>query len=68
MPEFPFPAPGADNVLNFAIVDSLRIPSDLAPGPYVVSWRWDAEQTSQVCVCVCVCVFVVSYILDRAIV
>ena len=23
-----------------AIVDKVLIPKDLAPGPYVVSWRW----------------------------
>ena len=31
-----------------AIVDRVLIPKDLAPGPYVVSWRWDCEQTAQI--------------------
>lgn len=30
------------------IVDTIRIPSDTAPGEYVLSWRWDCEQTAQV--------------------
>jgi len=30
------------------IVDMLQVPSNLAPGDYVVSWRYDCEQTSQV--------------------
>jgi len=33
---------------RFLIVDQVKIPSDLAPGDYVLSWRWDAEQTPQV--------------------
>jgi len=31
-----------------AIVDSVRLPADLSAGDYVVSWRWDTEQTMQV--------------------
>ena len=30
------------------IVDGLIVPSDLAPGDYVLGFRWDCEQTSQV--------------------
>jgi hypothetical protein len=30
------------------IVDSVRIPSALAGGDYVLQWRWDCEETSQV--------------------
>jgi hypothetical protein len=30
------------------IVDRVRIPADLAPGPYLLSWRWDSEQTNQI--------------------
>ena len=29
------------------IVDSVRVPAGLAPGQYVLGWRWDCEQTSQ---------------------
>ena len=30
------------------IVDSVRIPAALPPGDYVLGWRWDCEETSQV--------------------
>lgn len=30
------------------IVDGLMVPADLAPGDYVLGFRWDCEQTSQV--------------------
>ena len=30
------------------IVDNVTVPSSLAPGRYVLGFRWDAEQTSQV--------------------
>jgi len=29
-------------------VDRLAVPTTLAPGLYVLGFRWDAEQTSQV--------------------
>jgi hypothetical protein len=32
----------------FSIVDEVLVPASLAPGPYILSWRWDAEQTKQV--------------------
>jgi len=35
-------------VFKFHIVDQLQVPHDLAPGDYVLSWRWDCEQTPQV--------------------
>jgi hypothetical protein len=31
-----------------AIVDKVLIPKDLPSGKYVVSWRWDCEQTAQI--------------------
>lgn len=31
-----------------AIVDKVLVPADLPPGSYVISWRWDCEQTPQV--------------------
>merc|ERR1711904_348155 len=34
--------------LRFHIFDKVKIPADLAPGDYVLSWRWDVEQTPQV--------------------
>ena len=30
------------------ISDKVKIPEDIAPGKYVVSWRWDCEETAQV--------------------
>lgn len=33
---------------NFSIVDEVRVPSTLAAGDYVLSWRWDSEMTPQV--------------------
>jgi len=30
------------------IVDQVQIPADLLPGDYVISWRWDCEQTPQI--------------------
>jgi hypothetical protein len=33
---------------NYSVVDKVKVPADLEPGHYVVSWRWDAEQTKQV--------------------
>lgn len=33
---------------SFQIFGKVKIPADLAPGDYVLSWRWDAEQTPQV--------------------
>jgi len=33
---------------NFNIIDQVQVPSDLPAGDYLLSWRWDAEQTPQV--------------------
>eukprot|EP00041_Stephanoeca_diplocostata_P039847 m.1638000 g.1638000 ORF g.1638000 m.1638000 type:complete len:400 (-) comp26550_c0_seq1:266-1465(-) len=33
---------------NLEIVDTVRIPHDLPPGPYVLGWRWDCEESDQV--------------------
>jgi len=33
---------------NGVIVDQIVIPKDLVPGAYVVGWRWDCEETTQV--------------------
>jgi len=35
-----------DKNFKFAVVDQVRVPS--TPGDYVLSWRWDNEQTTQV--------------------
>ena len=36
------------NDLGIQMVDQLKVPADLAPGSYSLSWRWDCEQTPQV--------------------
>eukprot|EP00746_Dinoflagellata_sp_MGD_P067438 gnl/MRDRNA2_/MRDRNA2_27840_c0_seq1.p1 gnl/MRDRNA2_/MRDRNA2_27840_c0~~gnl/MRDRNA2_/MRDRNA2_27840_c0_seq1.p1 ORF type:complete len:377 (+),score=54.29 gnl/MRDRNA2_/MRDRNA2_27840_c0_seq1:53-1183(+) len=33
---------------NLEIIDTVRIPVGLTPGEYVVQWRWDCEESSQV--------------------
>lgn len=33
---------------DFGIVDKVRVPKDLKPGEYVLSWRWDCEMTKQI--------------------
>lgn len=33
---------------NFAIIDNVVVPESLASGKYVLSWRWDVEQSPQV--------------------
>merc|ERR1712217_768133 len=33
---------------NLEIVDTVRVPATLKPGPYVVQWRWDCEESSQI--------------------
>lgn len=30
------------------VVDTLRVPAGLAPGDYVLQWRWDCEMTAQI--------------------
>jgi predicted carbohydrate-binding protein with CBM5 and CBM33 domain len=30
------------------IEDAVKIPKDLPAGDYVLSWRWDAEETAQI--------------------
>merc|ERR1711936_628815 len=58
-PQFPPPAPGllgyGENYLApgapqffFTIMDEVVVPADLTPGDYVLSFRWDCEQTSQI--------------------
>lgn len=33
---------------SYSIVDEVKVPADLEPGDYVLSWRWDAEQSPQI--------------------
>jgi len=57
--QFDTPAPGVHgygeyfssqfmSTFGFVIVDKVQIPSNLKPGKYVLSFRWDCEQTPQV--------------------
>lgn len=36
------------STFGFNVVDRIQIPADLTPGDYVLSFRWDCEETSQV--------------------
>lgn len=49
-PVFPPPADGAvgKGPFSFSIVDDIEVPASLSEGSYVLSFRWDAEATSQV--------------------
>jgi len=49
--EFPMPQ-GMDAAepmsWDFSVVEQLALPSDLEPGQWLLSWRWDCEKSSQV--------------------
>lgn len=36
------------NIWEWSILDTVEVPADLEPGEYVLSWRWDCEQSAQV--------------------
>uniref|UniRef100_A0A6V4EJH4 Chitin-binding type-4 domain-containing protein n=1 Tax=Prymnesium polylepis TaxID=72548 RepID=A0A6V4EJH4_9EUKA len=40
--------PIGHNGLPYSIVDVVKVPSDLEPGEYLLSWRWDCEQSHQI--------------------
>jgi len=56
--QFPAPAPGlfgqganvhpGVGLFQWTLMDELEVPADLTPGDYVLSFRWDCEQTPQV--------------------
>ena len=33
---------------NYNIVDKVTIPTDIEAGNYLLSWRWDCEQSRQI--------------------
>ena len=33
---------GVDTYHDYSFVDKVLVPSDIVPGAYLVSWRWDA--------------------------
>jgi len=39
---------GVFGTFMFEMVDKLKVPDNLAAGEYVLSWRWDCEETPQV--------------------
>jgi len=51
-----YPSPTADDAFSgfgkggweWSIADQVKVPSDLKPGPYLLSWRWDCEESTQV--------------------
>jgi hypothetical protein len=49
---FPEPVPGLSGWgkggWKWSIADKVKVPSDLEPGPYLLSWRWDCEESIQV--------------------
>mmetsp|Transcript_88930 Transcript_88930/g.167600 ORF Transcript_88930/g.167600 Transcript_88930/m.167600 type:complete len:381 (-) Transcript_88930:57-1199(-) len=48
-PSFKPPCDGCQGCTHsHAIRDMVKVPSDLKPGKYVLSWRWDCEATAQV--------------------
>jgi hypothetical protein len=45
---FPDPVPDIGEYRDFAVEDHLIVPADIPAGDYVLGWRWDCEQTTQV--------------------
>jgi len=39
---------GIGDLFRLEIVDTLRLPADLEPGEWVLGWRWDCEESTQV--------------------
>lgn len=39
---------GVGDIPTLEIIDTIKIPADLAPGQWVLSWRWDCEESTQV--------------------
>jgi len=50
--QFPEVVPGLSSFENvtwgWSIMDRLVVPADLEPGEYILSWRWDCEESWQV--------------------
>ena len=36
------------SAFDYMMVDRLKVPKDISAGEYVLSWRWDCEETPQV--------------------
>lgn len=39
---------GVGDLHNLEVVDELRLPANLEPGEWVLGWRWDCEESTQV--------------------
>lgn len=39
---------GVGDLYTLEVVDALRLPASLAPGEWVLGWRWDCEESTQV--------------------
>lgn len=54
MLQFPEPANGlsgyyrSDDGMVYSILDRVHVPEAMAPGSYLLSWRWDCEQSHQI--------------------
>lgn len=50
--QFPEPFEGISgfgkNIWNWGIMDLVTIPEDIEPGSYLLGWRWDCEESTQV--------------------
>lgn len=50
--QFPEPIPGMSgfgkSIWEWSVVDQVVVPHNLEPGDYLLSWRWDCEQSDQV--------------------
>lgn len=52
MANFPELSPGISgfgkSVYDWSVLDMVLVPKDLEPGDYLLSWRWDCEESTQV--------------------
>lgn len=50
--QFPEPLPGMSgfgkSIWHWSVVDRMQVPEDMEPGDYLLSLRWDCEQSDQV--------------------
>mmetsp|Transcript_22066 Transcript_22066/g.57571 ORF Transcript_22066/g.57571 Transcript_22066/m.57571 type:complete len:416 (-) Transcript_22066:248-1495(-) len=50
--QFPEPLPGISGfgkvIWPWSIADTVRVPTNIEPGNYLLSWRWDCEESTQV--------------------
>ena len=51
-PQFPEPLPGISGfgkiVWPWSVTDTVKVPADIAPGKWLLSWRWDCEESTQI--------------------